>query len=100
MPDLYARALEIADALRPIPGIRLLPDPPHTPMFHLFLELDPAAAFEARDRVAREHGLWLFSHASAGVMPGTCAFEWYVGEAAMGVPVDAIEAAFVDLLSR
>ena len=99
MPSYLRRAREIAAALAAIEGVRVLPDPPHVNMFHVLFALEPDAALEARDRVAAEHGLWLFERARPADVPGHCRFELYAGDAALAVSVDEIAAAFRSLLS-
>ena len=99
MPAYRAHALELAAALAPIDGLRVLPNPPQVNMFHVGLPLAPESADKARDRVARETGLWLFGAARADVDPGTSRFELYVGEATLALPVDDVAAAFRLLLA-
>lgn len=100
MPAYVSRAREIAAALGPVGGVALLPDPPHVNMVHVFCALDPGAALDARDRVAAEHGLWLFERARPADAPGHCRFELYVGEAAMAVEDGELAAAFASLLGE
>jgi threonine aldolase len=94
MPLYLARARELADALRDLPGLRVIPDPPHVNMFHLQLELAPADAMRARNRVAREHGLWLFNGARESEIDGACKLELYVGESALLLEPARVRAAF------
>jgi len=99
MPAWLGHARAIADALRGLPGLRLLPDPPHVNMLHVYLPFPPDVAARARDRVAEEHAAWLFSDARPGQMPGTSCFEWYLGEAAMAWEPEALRAAYARLLA-
>ncbi len=93
-------AIELAAALSPIGGLTLLPDPPHTSMMHVLLNLDPNDARTARDRVADETGLWLFGGVRGIDVPGRCRLELTVGEATLKVPVDTAAAAFRNLLRQ
>jgi threonine aldolase len=94
MPLYLAWARALADALRDLPGLRLVPDPPHVNMFHVLLELTPQDALAARSRVAREHGLWLFGGARESSVPGTSRLELYVGDSALSLEPARVRAAF------
>jgi len=99
MPDYYGRAVRFARTLSAIDGITVVPDPPQVNLFHVLLPLDPEAAAEARDRVARATGLWLFGGARPTDVPGHCRLEYYVGDAAMEVSDDELGEAFAQLLA-
>jgi len=96
-PAYLERARALATTLRDIPGLHILPDPPHVNMMHIVLDLDTGDALRARDRVAEETGLWLFG-AHPTDLPGQSFFELYVGEAAMAVADEEIADAFRSLL--
>ncbi len=100
LPGYRDKALQLAQALSPIQGLQLLPDPPHTSMLHVVLSLDPEAALLARDRVAEETGLWLFGSARREPLPGFSRFELTIGEAAMQLDVEQIAAGFRSLLEH
>jgi len=59
MPRFRDRALEVAAQWSALAGVRVLPDPPQTNMFHLLLEGEAEALELARDAVAEEQGVWL-----------------------------------------
>ncbi len=99
-PAYLARARALATRISAVPGVTVLPDPPQVNMMHVHLDLSPEAALAARDRVARETGLWLFGSAAPTALPGRSRFELYVGEAALAVSDDALEAAFAALFDR
>ncbi|MCJ2184725.1 beta-eliminating lyase-related protein [Novosphingobium sp. 1949] len=61
MAPLAERARTIAALFARHAGVCVTPDPPHTSMFHLTLDGEEAALLAARDRAARETGIWLFS---------------------------------------
>jgi threonine aldolase len=77
------RALEIAEALRDLPDVDVLPDPPHTTMMHLFLRREAAPLRAAVVRLAREEGIWTFS-SWASEVPGVQRAELEVGDATLG----------------
>jgi threonine aldolase len=100
MPAWLDHARALAAAIREVPGIRVLPDPPHTELFHVFLPMDPAQALIARDEVAKSHGIWLFGAARPSDVPGILRFELSIQDAALDVrPAEAAEA-FAALLRR
>ena len=100
MPALLDRARSLATSLASIDGISIKPSPPHINMFHLYLEMDARRAIDARNRVAEEHQLWAFSWVQPASVPDTCWTEVYVGEAAMSIANDDIEAAFKALITH
>lgn len=94
MPSFVARARELAQMLGSIDGITVNPEVPHTNMFHVFLHGDQEALLLARDRIAEQHRLWLFGGLQPTDVPGIVKFELAIGDAAMGLPDDAIVSAF------
>ena len=80
MPAYRQHALQIAEALRDLPGADVLPDPPHTTMMHLFLRREPGALQAAVVRLAREERIWTFSFGPSDV-PGVQRAELEVGDA-------------------
>jgi threonine aldolase len=100
LPGYREKAIELAQALSPIQGLQVLPDPPQTSMMHIVLNLDPDAALAARDRVAEETGLWLFGGGRPGPLPGFSRFELTVGEAAMQVSMEKVAAGFASLFNH
>ncbi len=61
MPSLIGRAQEIAALFKRFDRARITPDPPQTSMFHVILTGETQQWLEARDRAARQTGIWLFS---------------------------------------
>ncbi|MBD3729900.1 MAG: threonine aldolase [Sphingomonadales bacterium] len=60
MPQLVERARQVAALFAMQPGAAIVPDPPQTSMFHLWLPGEAEPWLAARDRVARATGIWLF----------------------------------------
>jgi hypothetical protein len=83
VPAYRQRALEIADAIRDLEGVKVLPDPPHTTMMHLFLRREAEPLKAAVIRLAREEGIWSFSFWPADA-PGVQRAELEVGDATLG----------------
>lgn len=93
MPTYLERARGLAATIEKADGVRVLPDPPQVNMMHVFVDLDPDVAPEARDRVAEDTGLWLFGWVVPADVPGQSRTEVYVGDAAMSVGDDELERA-------
>ncbi|MEN0061080.1 MAG: beta-eliminating lyase-related protein [Myxococcota bacterium] len=94
MPARLAGAKAIVAALADLPGLTPFPSPPHTHLFHMLIDRSPEQAYEARDRVAEELGIWLFRGVSPGPVPGTSRFEVSVGSATLSLEVAEIRQAF------
>ncbi len=90
IPAWRAHLAALADALRPLPGLRLLPDPPHTNMAHLTLRGDGPRLLRACEAIAREEGVLLLRSLSEAEIPGEWQFELSVADAALAVtPAEA-----------
>ena len=83
MPAYRDHALALADAVRDVPGVRVVPDPPHTSMFHLHLARDAADLQRAALRLATEEGTWTWGMFDATDTPGASRVELPVGEATL-----------------
>jgi threonine aldolase len=99
MPGWRAHARALAAAIREVPGVVVLPDPPHTCMFHVMAAVPADRAASARDRVAREHGIWLFDGARPCDVPGWSRFEVAVHDSALGIPASEAGAAMAALVA-
>jgi threonine aldolase len=92
----FQRACEIADAVRDLPGVTVVPDPPQTPMLHLLLRTD-ADRFAAAVRTLAEAGLWTWERALPTADPGVVRVELPVGDATMALSIEEIRAAIAAL---
>jgi threonine aldolase len=81
MPRYLDHAQAIADALKDLPGVRVVPDPPQVPMMHLLLTTSPAGFAAAARRVAAEQGVWTWPQAMTTTDPGVQRVELSVGDA-------------------
>jgi threonine aldolase len=98
MPLLVQRAREIAALFSSQKRARVMPAPPHTSMFHLLLDGEADELLVARDRVARETGIWLFGKLKA--LDGQPAqIEMSMGLSSLTLN-DAEVASAIDLLLR
>ena len=69
MGAYYERAKEIALALVQVPGVALVPDPPQTNTFHLFLDGIASALEDRAHAYAREHGTFAFARLAPTANP-------------------------------
>lgn len=83
MPDRLAYAQAIALALAEVPTVRVLPDPPQTPMMHLLLDTTPDAYAAAAKRLADEQAFWVWPRAMATGDPEVVRCELAVGRATL-----------------
>jgi threonine aldolase len=77
------QALALAEAIRDLVGVEVLPDPPHTPMMHLLFQREPDALRAAALEFARAERIRTFSSAAATGVPGVCRVELEVGDATL-----------------
>ncbi|MGV3614149.1 MAG: threonine aldolase family protein [Fimbriimonas sp.] len=89
IPAYVAKAREIADALRPLPGLSIVPEHPPTNMMHLYLEGDPDRWVDAALQVAEETRVGLFFH-----LPDTGKLELTVGDGTLDIGTEEIKALF------
>jgi threonine aldolase len=96
--DYYHKALEVAAVLSSLPGVRVLPDPPHTNMMHVFLEGDQERLLAAAKRVAREHDVDLFGSLTETILPDIHRFELTLGDASLEFSAEELRTLFETLL--
>src|SRR4051794_1050177 len=96
MPAYLRRAREIADAVRDLPGVTVVPDPPQTPMLHLLLRTGPEQ-FRAAARTLAEDGLWTWERAQPTGDAGVVRVELSVGDATVALTVEEIREAVAAL---
>ena len=98
MPARMTHATAIAAALAGVDGVRVVPDPPQTPMMHLLFDV-PAERFVANARkLADEQGVWVWPRAMATADPGVVRCELSVGRATCGLGADEIAAVLAQLV--
>ena len=97
MPDYLVRARAVADAVRGLPGVTVVPDPPQAPMLHLLLRSSPEAFASAARSLAADRGLWTWEKAMATGDPGVQRVEFSVGDATMELSTDEIRDAVAAL---
>jgi threonine aldolase len=86
----HARAL--AGALREVPGVEVVPDPPQTPLFHVHLRGERDALERRAWELSLERRVWLFGRLQPTPSPGVQKLELTVEEPALDVsPAEAAE---------
>lgn len=98
MPRYYEHARAIAENLRGIPNVEVVPDPPQTPMMHLHLRVDADAFLEAARRIAEEQGIFTWARTSDGETPGIRVVELTVGDATLGFTPDEVAGIVAQLV--
>ena len=83
MPAYVDHARAIAETLRAIDGVDVVPDPPHTNMMHLHLRTTEGAITAGIRRLASERSLWAFGGGSSVDTPGLRGLELTVGDATL-----------------
>ena len=85
MPRYLSHTRAIADALRDLPGVTIVPDPPQTPMLHLLLRTTAEDFTAAARRLATEQGMWTWPAAMSTPDPGTQRVELAVGDTTLAL---------------
>jgi len=80
MPGYLSHARAIADALKDLPGVRVVPDPPQVPMMHLLLATSQEEFAAAARRLAVEQQAWTWPEAMTTGDPGVQRVELSVGD--------------------
>jgi threonine aldolase len=93
MPAYLERARAIADAVRDLPGVTVVPDPPQTPMLHLLLRTSAESFAAAARSLAADSGLWTWEKPMTTGDPAVQRVEFSVGDATMALSVDDVRAA-------
>jgi threonine aldolase len=97
MGAFWQRAQELAGALRDVPGVEVVPDPPQTPLFHVLVHAPKEALERAHARLVEERGVELFRYARTTTSPRWSRFEVTVGENAMQFDVEEVRDLVSDL---
>jgi threonine aldolase len=99
MPTYVAHAQAIAAELATLDGVRLVPDPPVTPMMHVYLRGEAEALDAAVRRIAVDRGLWTWPKTFTTELPGWQAVELSVGDATMGFTPAEVRALVAEILA-
>jgi threonine aldolase len=92
MPMYLEHARAIAVELGQVPGVRVVPDPPQTPMMHLLLATTPELFAKAARAIATERGVWTWAEATGTVDPAVVRVELSVGDATCALSASEVAA--------
>lgn len=98
MPAYLRHTLAIAAELRDVPGVRVIPDPPQTPMLHSLLRTTARGFTATVRKLAADRGVWTWAESTSTADPGVQRVELAVGDATCSLPAAEIRdivAAFV-----
>jgi threonine aldolase len=98
MPRYFEHAREVAAALREIPGVEVVPDPPHTPLMHVLLATTAEAFQAAAVQLAEEEGVWTWARTQTTASPNLQKVELVVGDATLEFTADEAAAVVARLL--
>ena len=99
MPKYFEHARAIAEALRGLRNVEVVPDPPQTPMMHLYLRVDEKAFLRNARRIAEEQSVFTWAGTSPGDIPSRRAVELMVGDATLGFTPEEVAAIVEQLVS-
>jgi threonine aldolase len=98
IPEFVAHARELAAALAELDGVDVAPDPPHTNMFHVYVQrpLEPLRE-AALDQAERTRTFLGFVRPTE--LPGVQKVELTIGLASLEVPVEEAQELWAELLA-
>ncbi len=99
MPGRMTHALAVAEALAAVPGVRVVPEVPQTPMMHLQLKVTAEQLLANARRLAEEQLLWTCPEAAPTGDPDWRRVELGVGRATCAMTPGEIAEAFSALVS-
>ena len=99
MPDRLTHARAIAAALADVDGIRVVPNPPQTPMMHLLFDAAETRYVANARQLADDQGTWVWPRPMPTADPDVVRCELNVGRATCRLDPDEI-AAILQALCR
>lgn len=100
MSQYVERAREIAERLRHLPNIEIVPDPPQTPMIHLHIKVDETAFLRTAVQIAENEETFTWAGTSPGLTPSTRVLEFTVGDATLEFTADEAAALIERLVTE
>jgi threonine aldolase len=100
MASYVERTREVAEVLRSLDGVSVLPDPPHTAMLHVLARRPLEALRDAFLDIAEETRVWAGELWGATPDPAVQRAELAIGEASFAVGHDELAALWRDALAR
>jgi threonine aldolase len=99
MPKYYEHARAIAEKLRGIPNVEVVPDPPQTPMMHLHLRVEEEAFLTAAQRIAEEQSVFTWARTFPADTPSVRVVELTVGDATLKFTPDEVAQIMEQLVA-
>jgi threonine aldolase len=99
MPAYVDQAKAIAAELATLDGVLLVPDPPVTPMMHVYLRGEADRLDAVIRRIAVERGLWTWPKTFTTELPGWRVVELSVGDATMEFTPGEVRALVAEILA-
>jgi threonine aldolase len=93
MATYRASALAVAERLLRIEGVSIVPNPPQTSTFHVFLRGDKEALEREAVAYAQDNSTFVFGRLAPTVDTGVQKWEFVAGDATLECELDAIERA-------
>ncbi|NTU64275.1 MAG: hypothetical protein HGB05_12960 [Chloroflexi bacterium] len=100
MGQYHAKAIEFAEVLSALPGIEVMPNPPHTNMMHVFIHGEADRLEQAALNIAREQKVWLINGFMPGQIPAYQKFELTVGDGALEFSREEVKELFERLIAQ
>jgi threonine aldolase len=100
IPEYLRHAQAVADAVRDLPGVRVIPDPPQTPMLHLLLPTSQEGFLATARRLATDQGIWTWPGSSATPDPAVQRVELSVGDATCALSPKQVRDIIAEFLAR
>ncbi|MDQ6945263.1 MAG: beta-eliminating lyase-related protein [Actinomycetota bacterium] len=98
MPGRLTHARAIAAALADVGGVRVVPDPPQTPMMHLLFDATQEQFVANARRLADDHGIWVWPRPMSTDDPRVVRCELSVGRATCRLDPDEIASILAALI--
>jgi threonine aldolase len=99
MPARRDHARAVAAAVADLPGVRVVPDPPQTPMLHFLLTVPAERYKDNARRLAEEEGLWVWPSGALTGDPAVVRVELTAGRATLRHSPGSIAAVLSRLVS-
>jgi threonine aldolase len=99
MPAYVAHAQAVAAELATLDGVQVVPDPPVTPMMHVYLRGSAQALDATLRRIATERLLWTWPKTYTSELPGWQAVELTVGDATLGFTPVEVRTLVAEILA-
>ena len=100
MGQYHAKAIEFAEVLSALPGIEVMPNPPHTNMMHVFIHGEADRLEQAALNIAHEQKVWLINGFMPSQIPAYQKFELTVGDGALEFSREEVKELFERLIAQ